>query len=85
MQLQQIDRCALEPRKACCQSRLNLCRDVFEMLDVETELGGEIGRRAGFRQQPAERFLRLAVAIQRGRIDPIDPACERAASTGRNG
>ena len=58
---------------------IDLRRDVLQVLDVEIELGREIGLGPGFRQQPAERLFRSSVAVLRGGVEPVDAARERAA------
>ncbi|MNC89039.1 hypothetical protein D3C83_49290 [compost metagenome] len=79
MQLQQVHRRALEAGEAARQAVLDPRRDVAQVIDVEIELGGQVGRRAGLGQQPAQRFLRLAVAVLRRGVDPVDAARQRAA------
>src|SRR5690606_17908024 len=61
VELKEVDRRTLQPREALAQALLDLARDVLEVLDVQAELGGDEGLGAGFRQEPAERLLRLPV------------------------
>jgi len=79
VKLQEVDRRALEPRQAGRQALLDLRRDVFEVLDIEAELGRQMERLRDLRQQPAERFFRLAIAVLCSSVDPVDSARDRAA------
>jgi hypothetical protein len=79
VKLQHVHRRPLEAGEVAAEALLDLRRDVLEVLDVEAELGREVGCRAGFRDQPGERFLGLAVPVLRRGVDPVDPARQRAA------
>src|SRR5262249_20296152 len=74
VELQQVDRRALQAGEACPEPLLDLTRYVFQVRDVEVEFGREIGLRTSLRNQPGEGLLRLSVAVLRGRIDPVDAA-----------
>ncbi len=69
---------ALHPQaaEALVQAALDLPADVGEVSRVDGEFRRDVRRRAEFRQQFADRFLRASVAVLCGRVDPVDPGIE---------
>src|SRR5690606_40831311 len=71
VQLQEVDRVDPQARKTLLQAALYLAADVAECLYVEPHLRRQVPRTRRLRQQPADRLLRLAVAIGGSRVDPV--------------
>jgi hypothetical protein len=76
MQLQQIDRIALQPLQALFQTLFDLSRDIAEPAGIEGKLGRQIRLIVDLAQQPAQRFLGLAFAVRWRGVDPVDAGIE---------
>ena len=77
VQLEQIDRVALQALQALLQARLDLAGEIGAA-EIEPDLGREIRLGVDLLQQPAERLLRLAVAVGGCGVDPVHAAIEPA-------
>ena len=78
VELEQLDRGPVQALQARFQARLDLAAQVVDAAEVEAHLGRDVGLPVDLLEQPAERLLRLAVAIGGCGVDPVDAGRERA-------
>ena len=78
VQLEQRDAFEVEALEARHQAALDRARDVVHLVALDPHLGGDVGLRLERVDVAADRGLGLAVAVERGGVDPVDADGERA-------
>jgi hypothetical protein len=78
VQLEQRERIRLQAPQTLLQAALDRAGHVVHFVRFQPDLAGDMGLRRQRTQMPADRFLRRAVAVNGGGVDPVDAGRDRA-------